>query len=38
MAMRQKADVQPGTADQRTKSADQPMANTPRARTRYALA
>jgi len=38
MVMRQKADVQPGTADQRTNSADQPMANTPSARTRYALA
>jgi hypothetical protein len=31
--MRQNADVQPGTPDQRTKSADQPMAKTPIART-----
>jgi hypothetical protein len=38
MAMRQKAEVQPGTADQRTKIADQPMANTPSARAKYALA
>src|SRR4051812_32987927 len=31
--IRQNADVHPGTPDQRTNSADHPMANTPSART-----
>jgi hypothetical protein len=37
IVIRQKADVQPGTPDQRTKRADHPMANTPRPRIAYAL-
>ena len=36
MAMRQKADVQPGTPDHRTNSADHPIAKTPSASTAYA--